>query len=344
MKRLGIAILLLALLTGIASAEDDLMVWAGKYDDCYHYDKDCGEPDEARYYLSEMAAKKLLKKQPCPECMLSAAVAAAATPEPSPTPAPEAKKTIPKITCAKRSGTWVFRFPAALLESVEMGESEAPETSTALARIFGENLSGVLDVTLAVPADGTRPLSLRIIDGDAYFVVRPDSSYKKGDPLQWVAEHFAVDIFNPGQFTVTGVSEVMEFAPSGVGSLDKLFTKYFNDVDVVVYSGSKMYVALVSFDHFGDNSRVGIMRIGDSDIPVEGTKYGKQMVFFLALTEDEADSLRKTAPVYYGMDDDIPPLEPSPTPLIEETDEPSEDAFQPVATLPPDLFDELPQR
>lgn len=317
MKRLVLAIILAALLAGGAAAESlGLTVWSSRADDCYHSDKYCGNPEGERYALSEAAAIDF-GKQPYPDCVTL-------DPYGQPRPDVDLVPVDAEITCAERSGTWVFRFPAALLSSLALAQGEGPEASAALTAVFGENLTDVVDATLAAPAGDGLVLSLRVIEGDAWAVVRPKKSFKAKRPLQWVAEQITVDIFNPGAYTVTGVSEVQTYKPpKHVPDLDRAFSRDYDGTDVDVYSEDGMSIAVIRTEADAD-ALTGVIRLDASDIPVTGYISKGRAVFCCPLTDAEMELLRETAPAYIPKD---------------EIDG-MEDAFKPVATLPPDVFAE----
>ena len=317
MKRFVLILALSALLAWGAAAEGiGLTVWSNRADDCYHSDKYCGNPEGERYALSEAAAIDF-GKQPCPDCVTL-------DPYNQPRPDVDLEPVDAEITCAERSGTWVFRFPAALLDSVALGNGEGPEASAALTAVFGENLTDALEATLAAPAGDGLVLSLRTIEGDAWAVVRPKKSFKAKRPLSWVAEHIAVDIFNPGVYTVTGVSEVQTYKPpKHVTDLDRAYSRSYDGASVDVYSEDGMSIAVIRMDADMD-ALTGVIRLGPSDIPVTGYISKDRAVFCCPLTDAEVEVLRETAPAFIPKDE------------ISFT----EDAFRPIATLPPDVFAE----
>ena len=320
MKRIVMTVILAVLLAWSAAAEGiGLTVWSNRSDDCYHSDKYCGDPEGERYALSEAAALDF-GKQPCPDCV---------TLDPYAQPQPDVD-LVPadmEIACAERSGTWVFRFPSALLEGLKLGSGEGPEASAALTAVFGENLNDAVDATLAAPSGDGLVLSLRVIDGDAWAVVRPKKSFKAKRPLQWVAEHIAVDIFNPGVYTVTGVSEAQSYKPpKHVTDLDRAYSRSYDGIGVDVYSEDGMSIAVIRMDADLD-ALTGVIRLGASDIPVTGYISKDRAVFCCPLSGAEVALLRETAPAFIPKDE------------ISFT----EDAFRPVATLPPDVFAEPAQ-
>lgn len=316
-KRLVLLIILASLLVCGAAAEGiGLTVWSNRADDCYHSDKYCGNPEGERYALSEGAAIDF-GKQPCPDCVTL-------DPYNQPRPDVDLEPVDAEITCAERSGTWVFRFPAALLASIPLNKGEGPEASAALTAVYGENLTDALDATLAAPNGDGLVMSLRSIEGDAWAVVRPKKSFKAKRPLSWVAEHITVDIFNPGVYTVTGVSEVQTYKPpKHVTDLDRAFSRSYDGVSVDTYSEDGMSIAVVRTEA-DDDRLTGVIRLGASDIPVTGYISKGKAVFCCPLTDAELELLREIAPVFIPKDEiDVAP-----------------DAFKPIATLPPDVFAE----
>ena len=313
MKRCVWILILIFALT--ASAEGlGLTVWLNRADDCYHSDKYCSGGQGERYAVSEAAALDL-GFQPCPDCVTL-------NPYGIEQPEVDLPTVDAEITCAERSGTWVFYFPAALLEVLSMYGGEVPSASAALTEVYGENLTDALEATLALPSGDGLVMSLRVVNGDAWAVVRPKKSFKSKRPLEWAAAHITVDIFNPGVYEVTGVSALQSYKPpSHVHDLNKSYSRKYGDMEVDVYDEYGMRCAVIRTETKSDEL-TGVIRLGATDVPVTGYVTKGKAVFCVQLTEEEAAMLRDTAPAFIPKD---------------ELDT-AEDSFKPVATLPPDLF------
>ena len=337
-KKCVLILILLCLLPLNGLAEASLSAWANPEDPCYHLDPDCASAKGPLYALSPEAAEAF-DRLPCPACASSQAPAAIA-------PEPE-KDVDARITCVKRSGTWVFRVPQALLGSVEVSGGVAPEGTEALVNLLGEGLSDVMDATIAVPADGAPFLSARLIDGDAYVVMRPKHSYKAKRPFKWVAEHITLDIFNPGVFQITGISEVMRYTPGKQSHEPKRkWSGTFGEIDCDVYTGSDMIIAVLHWDHMTDKSALtGVVRIGDAgtDIPVSGYLSDGKAVYCCALSNAEYQALKDGAEPRIIPKADIGSFLAASDPAAEAASGEDGNPFLPAATLPPDIFAEASQ-
>ena len=327
--------LLLCLMPMWGMAEVNLSAWANPGDSCYHLDQHCDAAVQPQYAISVEAAEAF-GRLPCPAC---------ATFVPEATPAPSEVSGDPEdmeISYVKRSGTWVFRVPRALLESVEASGGEAPEGTRALVSLVGEGLADVLDARVAVPTDGERFLSLRLIDGDCYVVMRPKHSYKAKRPFTWVAEHIAVDIFNPGVFSVTGISGVREFVPkSQKHDPKRVLDEEYGDVECDVYSGGGMYIAVFHWEGMTDEaSLTGVVRIGSEgeDIPVSGYISKHESIFCCALSEAEYQALKDGAEPFIIPKVGFQDILVSAGSGDGGSEAAESNPFMPIATLPADIF------
>ena len=336
MKRAMILLLLLASLVVPARAEGFTQeYWTSKEDIYYHLDPACGNPDYPRVAMSAEAAEEF-DRQPCPLCLdvlEPAEVLGGPAAEEVIEAEPEGLRTI------ERGGTWVFRIPGAALSSMSLGNETISEDAWPLVALYGESLTDALDAYLAVPADGSMPMSLRIIDGDAYLVTRPKRSYKAKRPFKWQGVHVVADIFKPGEFTVEGASRLWEYVPDKERSVKKAFSKtYHRKLEIEVYRGMDANIAVLKWKQMTNKKKLtGVLTIGDlpDAIPVTGYVEKKASVYCCVLTDDEVAALKD------GAEPVITPrtaLEAQPTP----EPEPEPEAVSEVPDLSDDVAGEDP--
>ena len=284
MKRIlaAMAALLLMAMPALAAGE----YWTSRQDIYYHRDPSCGSPAYPRVAVSAEAAEEF-DRTPCPVCV----TAGEADAEPV-LPAEEAAPT--GLSTVERGGTWVFRVPGAALEGLQMAQETLPEGTEALVDLVGGTLGDEVEARFAVPSDGSMLMSLRVIDGDAYVVTRPKKRYKAKRPFLWRGVQATADIFHPGSFTLDGVSREWEYAPEKKGKPRKVFSDvYTRGMEIEVYSGLDVYIAVISWNGMTDESRLtGVARIGDgAEIPVTGYVEKKASVYCCVLTGAELEAL-----------------------------------------------------
>ena len=320
MKR-ALLLLLLAVMICPAHAEGfSWEYWTSKEDIFYHLDANCGNPDYPRVAVSAEAAEEF-GRQPCPICLdAPEPVDPEATDEPAPVdeiaePEPEGLRAI------ERGGTWVFRVPGETLRSMNLNGESISDAAWPLVALYGESLTDALDARLAVPADGSTPMSLRILDdGDACLVTRPKKSYKSKRPLEWQGVHVIADIFKPGEFTVEGASRVWEYVPRKERSVKKVFSEtYHRRLEIEVYRGMDTYIAVLKWDKMTDKDQLtGLVTIGDlpGAIPVMGYIEKKSAVYCCVLTDEEVQALKDGAEplITPRTAREAPEPDPSPTP------------------------------
>lgn len=282
-------VLLALFCSGLAESDAD-RYWTGRGDVYYHLDADCGHTGRARVALS-MEAAEMFDRLPCPICVSA----------PAETPAVPASD---EIRVAERGGTWVFRMPGSLLEALGAAQGELPDGTEALVKLYGGTLSDVLDAWVALPADGALLMNLRVMGGDACVVVRPEKRYKDSRPFRWQGAHLLTDIFNPGAFSVEGVSPVMEYAPEDVvkrADMKKLFSEKYDGLEIDVYRAIDSLIAVLHIRGLNGDELTGSVRIGDGRgaIPVTGYADKKNAVFCCVLSEEELEALKGGAvPAY----------------------------------------------
>lgn len=285
--------------TGLAEGFEQVY-WTSSQDVCYHADESCGNPDYARVAMSAEACEEF-GREPCPLCLAQTQTAAAlpmSTPEPA-----EAEEAAPEgVESIERGGIWVFHVPKAALEALNMNETALPEGVDGLVNLFGETLKDALEARVAVPADGSLFMCLRLIDGDAYIVTRPKKDYKSRRPFVWQGVQVVSDIFKPGAFAVEGVSRIWEYVPKKNGSPKKRFSKkYRGSLEIDVYSAMDINIAVLRTGSLRRKKRTGVVTIGDldSEIPVTGYAEKKGTVFCFVLTDEEVSALKHgDAPAY----------------------------------------------
>ena len=292
LRRAWMLWLMILMFAASGLAEDDAdRYWTGKGDVYYHLDADCGHTGRTRVSLSREAAE-MFDRLPCPICLSA------------PAEAPETPVS-DEIQVAERGGTWVFRMPGKMLEALSTTQSDLPDGTQTLLNLYGGTLTDVLDTWAALPADGALLMNLRAMGGDTYVVVRPAKRYKDSRPFRWQAAHLLTDIFNPGAFSLEGVSPVMEYAPEDVvkrADMKKLFSEKYDDLEIDVYRAMDSLIAVLHIKGLnGENELTGTLRIGDlrSAIPIAGYATKKEAVFCCVLSEEELEALKAgSAPVY----------------------------------------------
>ena len=325
MKRVAMVLAVLIALTAAALGESvDGAAWTTLEDTYYHLDRDCGGQGEERYPLSIEAAGEF-DKQPCPLCAVNG----------------EAGDDLPDITATERGGTWVIRVPQARLESIPLNAPEAIDDAGELVGLYGGTLSDVMEIRAAVPCDDALFMNLRVIDGDAYMVLRPEKAYGKKRPLTWRVEAVSRDSFfdEGGEAALTGVSAELTYAPGEVG--DK-FTQVYEGkngkTDITVYRAMDCNIAVLHRSGKTKASALtGLVKVGDLEpaIPVRGYVAGGQTVYCCVITDAELGAL------VAGAKPSIEDLETKAE--TEPTDEPTDDdAFRPVATLAPESAEDVP--
>lgn len=297
-------------------ADAQAICWTTQADAYYHLNADCGYTLEAARYPLSVEAAEAFDKLPCPLC---AADEAEATPE------------LPAISATERGGTWVFRVPGALLDAAALSP-DAGWTETAIVRLFCETLAELPEARIAVPEDGALCMNLRSIDGDGYFVVRPEARYSGEAPLRWRVELAGRDSFfyDDAEARVMSASEVMTAVPElDGGGYAQVFDSDYGEVDIAVYRAMGIDIAVLHRRGAADESALkGTVRIGDlaQEIPVAGYAAGGQSVFCCVITDTELGALVAGA---------VPAIVPR-----EDVGGAAEGAFiefQPAATLVPTI-------
>ena len=325
MKRVWMLLAVLIALSAVALAEQvDAAVWTTLEDTYYHLDRNCGGQGEERYPLSIEAAGEF-DKQPCPLCAVNG----------------EAVDELPEITATQRGGTWVIRVPQARLESIPLNAPETIDAAGELSALYGGTLTDVMEVRLAVSCDDALFMNLRVIDGDAYMVLRPEKAYGKKRPLKWRVEAVSRDTFfdEGGEAALTGVSAELTYAPGDVGDkFTQVYTGKSGKIDITVYRAMDCNIAVLHRSGKTKASALtGLVKVGDLEpaIPVKGYVAGGQTVYCCVITDAELGAL------VAGAKPTIENLEAEEG--AETTEEPSDDGdFRPVATLAPDSAEDVP--
>ena len=228
------------------------------------------------------------------------------------------------LSATERGGTWVIRIPAGALAAQTMGEGELPEGVESMVNLLGDTLNDVITARIAVPADGALLLCLRVMDGDACIVVRPGRKYSQSNPFEWQAAEVALDIFNTGALSVTGVSEINAIVPkSGKGKPERVFERDYDKMDIDVYRDNDITIAVLHQDGKTKKDRLtGTLAVGDMQpgIPVRGYVSGRQTVYCCVLTDAELGALvAGSKPVINPVEKDDPKAVPTPEITVSPT-------------------------
>lgn len=296
LRKMMVMILMSTLLTVFgalaASGSDDTVYWTSQGDTWYHADRACSANEEACYPISAVAAAEFGKK-PCALCTGNGAAASAQ----------EAKQaSVSKLSATERGGTWVFRVPKSILESISTEHGLDDIKANDLVNLAGKAASDVQEVRVAAPADDTLVLSLRVIDGDAYMVLRPGSAYSDKNPLKWRVEVFGRDLFlfDAQDRMLSGASNVLSSTPD-VKKQDysRVFEAVYGDLDIAVYRAlGTSNIAVLHLDGAKEGDALtGMVRIDDdaTGAPVSGYIANEKGVFCCVLTDAELSALKAGA-------------------------------------------------
>lgn len=303
MRRMVSAMVMLAMLAGCGLAEAAFEYWTGREDIYFHADSACGTPAYGRVAVSREAAE-MFDRKPCPVCVTSTEAVVVDEPDVVEEPVEQADPS-GEITAAERSGTWVLRIPKATLEALLYGEGALPEGVDAMVSLYGRTLTEVLEAQVMLPADGSMLMNLRVIDGDVFAVTRPAKRYKSKRPYRWVAAYIITDVFDPGAYSLNGVTQAFSYIPANVvrsSGRSKRFSKKYGDLQISVDRVMKTNVAVIHIRGAMASERLtGMVAIGDASpgIPVAGYVDDKKSVFCLVLTDGELDALKSGAKPAY---------------------------------------------
>ena len=282
-----IAVMVMASVAQVGLATDDTVYWTSQGDAFYHADRTCSANAEACYPISDIAAAEF-DKQPCALCLGGIPANAA----------PEAKQiSVDKLSATVRGGTWVYKIPQSVLESIKTDHSPDEDAEQTLVGLMAQTRSDVQGTRYAVPVDGAKVMNLRIIEGDAYIVVRPNEAYSDKHPLKWRVEAVEPDFFQFGtaDLRVTGVSEVLTSVPNAKKQdYTKVFESKYTNMDVAVFRAMDTNIAVLHVHNIAEkDAQFGIVRIGEGmpDIPAAGYYSKKMGIFCCVLSPAELGAL-----------------------------------------------------